>query len=109
MEPQTYFIRESPDYNFCLWGRPERAAANRVVLCIMTEFGLCNDRRMNIPEFSEFIENIQIVTGTLDENKEDIRDKHHRKKKSVVSTIESMRPNTPVGPAIGETPIENTA
>lgn len=62
MEPQIYFIRESPDYNFGLWGKPERIAANRVVMCILTEFGIMNDRRMNTREYSAFIENQQIVT-----------------------------------------------
>lgn len=62
MEPNIYFERESPDYNFGLWGKLERIAANRVVLCTMTEFGLCNDRRMNTREYNSFIETQQIVT-----------------------------------------------
>lgn len=67
MEPSIYFERESPDYNFGLWGKLERVAANRVVLCAMTEFGLCNDRRMNTREYNSFIETQQMVTGTIKE------------------------------------------
>lgn len=62
MEPQIYFERESPDYNFGLWGKLERIAANRVILCVMTEFGLTNDRKMNVREYNSFIETQQIVT-----------------------------------------------
>lgn len=67
MEPQIYFIRESPDFNLGIWGKPGRIAANRVVLCTMTEYGLCNDRRMSIQEYSAFIETQQMVTGTIKE------------------------------------------
>lgn len=67
MEPQMYFIKESPDYNFGLWGKPERIAANRVVLCTMTEFGICNNRKMSIREYSDFIETLQMTTGTIKE------------------------------------------
>lgn len=67
MEPNIYFERESPDYNFGLWGKLERIAANRVVMCILTEFGLCNDRRMNTREYNSFIETQQMVTGTIKE------------------------------------------
>jgi hypothetical protein len=67
MEPQIYFIRESPDFNFCIWGKPERIATNRVILCTMTEYGLCNDRRMSIREYSSFIETQQMTTGTVKE------------------------------------------
>ena len=62
MEPNIYFERESPDYNFGLWGKPERIVANRVVMCILTEFGLMNDRRMTAREYSAFIETQQMVT-----------------------------------------------
>lgn len=67
MEPHIYFERESPDYNFGLWGKLERIAANRVVMCTLTEFGLCNDRRMNTREYNSFIETQQMVTGTIKE------------------------------------------
>ena len=62
MEPNIYFERESPDYNFGLWGKPERIVANRVVMCILTEFGMTNDRRMTTREYNSFIEIQQIVT-----------------------------------------------
>lgn len=62
MEPKIYFERESPDFNMGLWGKPERIAANRVVLCTMTEFGIMNDRRMTARAYSSFIETQQMVT-----------------------------------------------
>ena len=68
MEPTLYFVRESPDFNNMLEkGRIERIAANRVILCTMTEYGICNDRRMSIQEYSAFIETQQMVTGTIKE------------------------------------------
>lgn len=57
--PQIYFDHESPDYNYGLWGRPERLSANRVVLCLMTLYGLNNDKRMQASQLNKFIENIQ--------------------------------------------------
>ncbi len=59
---------ESPDYNFMVDGRPERIAANRVVLCVLTEFGLMNNRRMKKNEFSYFIGLTQITTGRDEES-----------------------------------------
>lgn len=68
MELTLYFVRESPDFNLMLEkGRIERMTANRVILCTMTEFGLCNDRRMNTREYNSFIETRQMVTGTIKE------------------------------------------
>lgn len=67
MEPKIYFEIESPDFNLGLWGKPERIVANRVILCTMTEFGLVNDRRMSIREYSSFIETQQMTTGTIKE------------------------------------------
>lgn len=67
MEPKIYFERESPDFNIGLWGKSERIAANRVILCTMTEFGLANDRRMSTQEYSAFIETQQMTTGTIKE------------------------------------------
>ena len=67
MEPKIYFEIESPDFNLGLWGKPERIAANRVVLCTMTEFGMMNDRKMSIREYSSFIETQQMVTWTVKE------------------------------------------
>lgn len=62
MEPKIYFERESPDFNLGIWGKQERIAANSVILCTMTEFGVMNDRRMSIREYNAFIETQQIVT-----------------------------------------------
>jgi len=64
MEPQIYFERGSPDFNYMLEkGRIERIAANKVTICTMTEFGLVNDRRMSASEFSRFIGSTQIAIG----------------------------------------------
>lgn len=63
-----YFITESPDFNNMIYkGRIERIATNRVVLCIMTEFGLCNNRRMMTHEYNSFVETIQMTTGSIRE------------------------------------------
>jgi hypothetical protein len=59
MSNAIYFERESPDYNFGLNGKIERLAANRVILCLLTEYGLSNDCRMQIPQINRFIRNIQ--------------------------------------------------
>lgn len=68
MEPQIYFVKESPDFNFMLEkGRIERIAANRVIICTITEYGIMNDRRMSTREYSAFIETQQMVTGTIKE------------------------------------------
>lgn len=64
MEPQIYFTNESPDFNFFLEkGRMDRIAANRVVLSVMTEYGLINNHKMNAQEYSAFIETQQTTTG----------------------------------------------
>ena len=73
MEPTVYFQTESPDYNFGLWGRPERIAANRVVLCIITEFGLCNDMRMRAQQINALIESLQTITGSFKDDKKRIK------------------------------------
>jgi hypothetical protein len=58
------FNNESPDYNFFLTqGKAERLAANRVVICTMTEFGLMNNRKMRSYEYSKFIVNLQNASG----------------------------------------------
>lgn len=67
MEPKIYFERESPDFNMGLWGKSERIAANRVIICTMTEYGICNDRKMSIQEYNSFIETQQMTTGTIKE------------------------------------------
>ena len=59
---KIYFERESPDWNNMIEiTKPERLAANRVVLSIMSEYGLCNDRRMSPIQFSNFIMTTQAV------------------------------------------------
>ena len=67
MEPQIYFINESPDFNLGIWGNHERIAANRVVICIMSEFGIMNNHIMSAREYSAFIEIQQMTTGTIKE------------------------------------------
>lgn len=103
MEPTIYFMKESPDFDlFIEKGRMERISANRVVICVMTEFGLYNDRRMGVDEFGRFIESIQTATGTLNEKKEDIRKNHYKKKKSVIATIEPVCLSTLAESTIGD-------
>lgn len=64
MDTFRSFIKESPDYNFMLLeGHIERIAANRVVLCTITEFGIMNDRRMTKRELLSFLNSIQITIG----------------------------------------------
>lgn len=64
-ETPIYFETESPDFNNMIWkGLLCHIAANRCILSIMTEFGLMNDRKMSMREYSSFIENIQRTTGT---------------------------------------------
>lgn len=110
MGPQTYIINESPEFDlFIEKGRMERIAVNRVVICIMTEYGLCNNRRMSIEEFSRFIEITQIATGRLNEKKEDIKDVHNRKKKSIIKAIESIRLPRLTDTSVGDAPIESVA
>ena len=68
MKATIYFLKESPDFNCMLEkGRTERIAANRVILCTISEFGLMNNRRMSTLEYSSFIETQQIVTGKFKE------------------------------------------
>jgi hypothetical protein len=68
MEPKPiYFDKESPEFNMGLYGRSERLAANRVVMCIMTEFGLCNNARMQAHQVNTLIEYLQAATGTFKE------------------------------------------
>jgi hypothetical protein len=74
MEPKPiYFDRESPDFNIGLWGKPERLAANRVVLCLITEFGLCNNARMQAHQVNTIIESLQAATGTFKESKTKVK------------------------------------
>lgn len=57
-----YFDQESADFNYGLWGRPERLAANRCIVCILTEYGLINNRRMQAHQINILIESIQATT-----------------------------------------------
>lgn len=59
MSNAIYFENESPDFNYGLWDRPERLAANRCILCLMTEYGLLNDKRMKAYQINNVIENVQ--------------------------------------------------
>ena len=71
IEPQMYFVKENPDFNCMLEsGRIERIAANRVVLCTITEFGLMNGHRMGALEYNSFIETQQVITGSFKEESE---------------------------------------
>ena len=87
MEPKPiYFDRESPEFNLGLYGKPERLAANRVVLCLLTEFGLVNDARMQTHQVNVLIESLQVATGTFKEPRGKvklkdtyIRQRHSRK------------------------------
>lgn len=77
MEPNPiYFDRESPDFNMGLNGKLERLAANRVVLCLMTEFGICNSARIQAYQVNDLIESLQAATGTFKEPRTKVKLKH---------------------------------
>lgn len=59
MTSAIYFDNESPDYNYGLWGRLERLSANRCILCLMTEYGLMNNKRMQADTVNKVITNVQ--------------------------------------------------
>jgi hypothetical protein len=74
MEPKPiYFDKESPEFNYGLWGKPERLAANRVVLCLLTEFGLCNDAKMQAHQVNALIESLQMATGSFKESRAKVK------------------------------------
>lgn len=74
MEPRPiYFETESPDFNMGLYGKPERLAANRTVLCIISEFGLCNNARMQAHQVNALIESLQTSTGTFKESRINVK------------------------------------
>lgn len=89
MEPTIYFNSESPDYNFGLWGKDERLAANRVVVCTLTEYGLCNDKKMPAIQFSRLIETLQMTTGNIPITK--IKRKIKPSKDSYIKRVESSK------------------
>jgi hypothetical protein len=57
--PTIYFDHEAPDYNYGLNGKLGRLAANRAVICLMTEWGLRYDCRMKPYQINMAMENIQ--------------------------------------------------
>ena len=98
MEPKPiYFDKESPDYNLGLYGKPERLAANRVILCLLTEFGLCNYARMQAYQVNDLIESLQPVTGSFKEPKTKVKlkSKYIRQKRSIKPTGE-ITPDMPM-------------
>lgn len=94
MEPDIYFDRESPDYNFGMWGKPERLAANRCIICVMTEYGLCNNERMRASQVDSFIESIQmtIISSSNIRTRDKLKSGHVRKK-------HVTKPVTTIGPS----------
>ncbi len=113
MEPiPIYFEKESPDFNMGLYGRIERLAANRVVICMISEFGLCNNARMQAHQVNAVIESLQTATGTFKEYKTKIKPKDAYIKKIKVSKLTPFRT---IGPAelsehtSGDSPIESTS
>ena len=114
MEPTIYFDKESPDFNYGLWGKPERIAANRVVICMMTEFGLCNDRRIQAHQVNRLLESLQAATGTFKEPRTKIKPKDAYIKKSKASKLVT-KPIITIGPTAlsehtsGDSPIESTS
>ncbi len=110
MEPTIYFDRESPDFNYGLWGKPERLAANRVVLCAMTEYGLCNNRMMQPHQINKLIESLQATTGRFEEPRTKVKLKgSYIKKKYVIKPIKTIGPATLIEHASGDSPIESTS
>lgn len=111
MEPKPiYFDRESPDFNMGLHGKPERLATNRVVLCMISEFGLCNSVRMQAHQVNALIESLQAVTGTFKESRSKVKLKN-----AYIKQRRSTKPIRTIGPAtLGEhtnkaSPIESTS
>ena len=95
MEQKIYFETESPDFNFGLWGKKERIAVNRVVLCIMTEYGLINDKRMEAWQLGSFIGSLQTTTGRFKETRQRIKPKStYIKKRRIIGPIKTICPAT---------------
>ena len=111
MEPTPiYFDREVPDFNLGLYGKPERLAANRVVLCIMSEFGLCNDTRMQAHQVNVLIESLQAITGTFKEPRAKVKLKSsYIKQRHSIKPIRATTPDTLSEHASGDSPIESTS
>lgn len=110
MEPTIYFDKESPDFNYGLWGKPERLAANRVVVCLMTEYGLCNDRRMHAHQINRLIESLQTTTGNFKESRTKIKLKSsHIKQRHSIKPIIATAPEALSEHTSGDSPIESTS
>ncbi len=125
MEPKIYFNTESPDFNFGLWGDLKKIVANRTVLCILTEYGLCNNRRMMPHEYNAFIESLQMITGGFAEIKSRVRLKRVRlkrvrlkrvrlkalysKRRSATKPIKTIAPATLSEHTSESIPIEDTS
>jgi hypothetical protein len=95
MEPKPiYFDKEAPEFNYGIWGKPERIVANRVVLCMMTEFGLINDARMQAHQVNALIESLQPATGTFKEPRTKIKLKSsYIKQRHSVKPIRATTPD----------------
>lgn len=111
MEPKPiYFDKEAPEFNYGLYGRPERLAANRVMICIMTEFGLCNDRRMQSHQVNRLLELLQTTTGSFGELKTRIKPKSsYIRKRSLTKPIKTIGPATLCEHTCEGSPIESTS
>jgi hypothetical protein len=115
MEPKPiYFDKESPEYNLGLYGKPERLAANRVILSMMSEYGLCNNARMQAHQVNVLIESLQAATGTFKEHITKIKPKDAYIKKSKASKLVTKLVRA-TGPTVlsehtsGDSPIESTS
>jgi hypothetical protein len=115
MEPTPiYFEKESPDFNLGLYGKSERLAANRVILSMMSEYGLCNNARMQAHQVNAVMESLQATTGTFKAPRTKIKPKDAYIKKSKASKLVT-KPSRAICPTalsehtIGDSPIESTS
>lgn len=111
MEPKPiYFVRESPDFNMVLNGKPERLAANRVVLCLITEFGICNNAKMQAYQVNDLIKSLQATTGNFKEPRSKIKLKStYIRQRHLEKPIEATTADTTTGYAINGSSIESTS
>jgi hypothetical protein len=95
MEPKPiYFDKESPEFNMGLYGKLERLAANRVVLCLITEFGLCNNAKMQAYQVNALIESLQAATGTFKEPRTKVKLKsNYVKQRHSTKPIQTTTPD----------------
>lgn len=74
MEPKPIYLDEDdPNFNMGLNGKLERLTTNRVAICVMSEFGIYNDTRMQIHRFNTLIGMLQAITGTFKEPRAKIK------------------------------------